>query len=304
MANSDAQLKIHTARLSVASNTLLILLKLGVGILTSSLSIIAEAAHSGADLVAALMAFLSVRASAQPPDRDHHYGHGKYESLAAAAEAVLIFLAAIGIAYAAIARITTGAHDVRLPLAGAAVMVISGAVNIWVSRRLFRVAQGTDSIALEADAWHLRTDVYTMGGVLAAMVFIWLGRLLGVKAISLADPIAALLVAVVITRAAWGITRRAVGQLADRSLSAEEQGRIEALIQSHYPQFVDFHRLRSRMAGSERHIDLHLVVPHTMAVAEAHELCDHLEQDIKLLMPNTEVMIHVEPAARQVKRER
>lgn len=218
--------------------------------------------------------------------------------MAGAAEALLIFAVALGIAWAAGRHLVLGQHEVRMPLAGAAVMVVSAAVNVWVSGRLFRVARDTDSIALEADALHLRTDVYTMGGVLLAMLVIAVGRALGVSEIDMADPIAALVVAGVITWAAWNISRRALDHLADVSLPPEDEGRIEALIQSHYPQFVGFHRMRSRVAGSERYVDLHLVVPPTMSVAQAHGLCDHLEQDIKALMPNTEIMIHVEPAPR------
>jgi cation diffusion facilitator family transporter len=304
MAHSTAQLKIRTARLSVASNSLLIVLKLAVGILTHSLSIMAEAVHSGVDLVAALMAYVSVRKSAEPPDHEHHYGHGKFESLAAAAEGVLILAVALGIAYKAVWRIIGANYEVRFPLAGAAVMVVGGAVNLWVSRQLFRVARESDSIALEADAWHLSTDVYTMAGVLAAMLLITLGQALRIHGIAVADPIAALIVAAVITRAAWDITHRAAGQLADVSLPPEQEARIEALIGSHYPQFVAFHQLRSRAAGSERHIDLHLEVPPAMSVAEAHALCDHLEQDIRALMPNSEVLIHVEPARRRPREER
>ena len=152
--------KTGAAGLSVLSNTLLILLKLVAGILSGSVSIIAEAIHSGIDLLAALIAFVCLRIAGRPADREHPFGHGKVENVSGTIEAVLIFIAAIFIIYQAINRIIAGASVEYLGI-GIAVMAISVVVNIIVSRHLLRIARDSDSIALEADARHLTADVYT-----------------------------------------------------------------------------------------------------------------------------------------------
>ena len=178
---------------------------------------------------------------------------------------------------------------------GLVVMAASAVVNLFVSRHLFRVARRTDSVALEADAWHLRTDVWTSAGVVVGLLVITLGERIGFAEAAHLDPLVAIAIAVVILRAAWEIMRRSWDHLVDRSLPAPEVEQIEDLLRDHYPQFADYHRLRTRKAGSQRYIDLHLVVPGGQSVAEAHALCDHLESDLTALLPHSEVMIHVEP---------
>ncbi len=287
--------KPRAALISVASNIALTGGKLAAAAATHSVSILSEALHSGLDLAAALMAFLAVRTAQRPADPDHAFGHGKFESMSGLAEAALIF-GAVGLILAgAVRRLWHGETEVTLPVLGAAVMAISALVNAVVSRMLFRTAEATNSVALEADALHLRTDVWTSAGALAAMAAIAVGDRFGVARIHAVDPLAAILIALVIARAAWGITRRSYDHLVDRSLPASEVEKIEALLREHYPQFSDYHRLRTRQAGPERYIDLHLVVPGQQPVAEAHALCDHLEEDLMALLPGTHIMIHVEP---------
>jgi len=154
------------ARTSVFSNTFLTGGKLVVGIITSSVSVLSEALHSGLDLAAAGMAFLAVRKAREPADADHNFGHGKFESMSGLAEGVLIIIAAGLIVWGAVGRLVTGETEIRDPLIGVLIMAISAGVNIVVSRMLFRVSTETNSVALEADAWHLRTDVWTSAGVL------------------------------------------------------------------------------------------------------------------------------------------
>jgi len=292
---AQGRAKAAAARLSVISNCALTVAKLVVGIAIGSIAVIAEALHSGIDLVAAAMALLSVRKAAQPADSSHPFGHGKFESLSAVIEGALIFVAAAVIIWAAVVRLIGGGAEVTMPLVGAAVMAVSAAVNTVISTILFRVAARTESPALEADAWHLRTDVYTSAGVLAGMGGIYLTRAAGVAGGEFIDPIAALVIAVVIGRAAWDITWRSVHHLTDAMLPPAEHRLIAKLIADHYPQFVNYHRLRSRRAGSERHVDLHLVLPADTHITNAHDLCDHLEEDIRRALPNIHVLIHVEP---------
>jgi len=284
-----------TARLSVVSNTLLVIIKLLAGIFMGSVSVISEALHSGVDLVAAVAAFFSVRVSGQPADVRHPFGHGKFESLAGMLEGALIVVAAFWILYASVLKISTGAIEVTAPLLGVAVMAFSSLVNLVVSSRLFRVGRETDSIALQADAWHLRTDVYTTTGVLAAMLGIALGRLLHLPRIELLDPLAAIAVALVIIQAGVSITRESLHHLADEALPSAERQAVERLLQEHYADFLGYHELRTRKAGPDRHIDLHLSVPPNMPVGDAHALCDHLETDLQRIAPGAHVLIHVEP---------
>ncbi len=295
-------LKARTALLSVASNTGLILVKVVAGLATGSVSILSEALHSGLDLAAALMAFFSVRTADKPADKVHPFGHGKFESLSGAAEGILILVAAALIIYAAIGRILSGRHEIHLPLIGAAVMALSVLVNTLISTRLMRIAKQTSSIALEADAWHLRTDVYTSACVLVGMVAITVGVRLGWHPALHIDPILAIAVALLIVRAGWDITRQSYHHLVDRALPEEEREKLVSLLQEHYREIVDFHSLRTRLAGNQRHIDFHLLLPPEMTLEKAHALCDHLEADIRALLPRSEVLIHEEPAPKRKKR--
>jgi cation diffusion facilitator family transporter len=285
----------RAARTSVFSNTSLTLIKLVAGILTGSVSVLSEALHSGLDLVAALMAFMAVRKSREPADADHNFGHGKYESMSGLAEGTLILVAVVLIVWGAVSRLTSGHTEIREPLVGVLVMGISAVVNIVVSRMLFRVSEQTNSLALEADAWHLRTDVWTSAGVLGGMAVIAVGSWLGVHEVHHIDPIVAIMVAALIARAAVDICHRSYNHLVDRSLPAADVATIQSLLKEHYPQLAGFHQLRTRQAGHERYIDLHLEVPADQSVADSHALCDHLEQDLRGLLPNAEILIHVEP---------
>lgn len=291
--------KARAALVSIASNSVLIATKLVAAYLTGSVSILSEALHSGMDLAAAVMAFFSVRASDKPADSAHPFGHGKYESISGAAEGLFIILAAALIVHSSVVRILSGSHELALPAAGAAVMGLSVLVNILVSRWLMRIAKRTTSIALEADAWHLRTDVYTSAGVFAGMAFLVLAQKLKWSWAPHLDPLLAIAIALVILRAGWGITRQSYHHLVDQALPEEERDKLEQLLRQHYPEFLDFHSLRTRLAGNQRHIDFHLTLPPLMPLEQTHNLCDHLEEDIHSLLPRSEVLIHVEPAPRK-----
>jgi len=280
--------KTGAAGLSVLSNTLLILLKLVAGILSGSVSIIAEAIHSSIDLLAALIAFVSLRIAGRPADREHPFGHGKVENVSGTIEAVLIFVAAIFIIYEAINRIIAGASVEYLGI-GIAVMAISVVVNIIVSRHLLRIARDSDSIALEADARHLTADVYTSLGVMAGLVVVQ------VTGLNILDPIIAIGVSLFIMRAAYNLTRRAFPSLIDVKLPEEEEALIVSTMSEHMGALVSFHELRTRKAGSERHIELHMMMARDASIERAHSLCDHLEEDIMSRLPHAHVTIHVEP---------
>jgi cation diffusion facilitator family transporter len=284
--------KTGAAGLSILSNSILIVLKLVVGILMGSVSVIAEAIHSLLDLVAALIAFFGIRVADRPPDEQHPFGHGKAENLSAAVEALLILVAAGFVIREAVNKIISGAR-VELVEMGMGVMLISVVANILVSRRLFRVAKASDSVALEADARHLTVDVYTSGGVLLGLLAV---RLTGLHTL---DPIIALGVALIILKAAYDVTRKAFGGLLDEKLPLEEEELVSAAITEHVGELVGFHELRTRKSGSMRYIDLHLVMAKEVTLEQAHDMCDHLEEDIKARLPNASVTIHCEPASEE-----
>ena len=280
--------KTSAAGLSILSNSLLVALKLTVGVLMGSVSVISEGAHSTVDLIAAMIAFFSIRAAAKPADEEHEFGHGKFENISGTIEALLIFLAAILIIYEAIVKIINRAQPEFLTL-GIGIMAFSTVANFFVSRRLHRIAHSTDSIALEADAWHLTTDVYTSLGVFAGLVIVRLTHWY------ILDPIIAIGVALLIVRAAWNITRKSISGLVDVRLPQSEEDIITTSITEHLGEITGFHELRTRKAGSQRYIDLHLVLPKSVTLEEAHRLCDHLEGDIKNKLSNGLVTIHCEP---------
>lgn len=280
--------KSKAAAISVASNSLLILLKIVAGVLTGSISLIAEAIHSTMDLAAAIIAFLSVRVSDKPADELHPFGHGKLENISGVAEGLLIFIAAGIIIYEAIHRLINGATLEFLEI-GLGIMVVSIVVNLVVSRYLLKVSRATDSLALEADARHLTTDIMTMGGVLIGLALV---RLTG---LTIFDPITAILVALLIIKTAYDITKKSFGGLIDVRLPKAEEEVIMAVIKEHTSQLTGFHEVRTRKSGSQRFIDFHLMLPKNITLEEAHKMCDHLEEDLKSRLPQSNVIIHVEP---------
>jgi len=280
--------KIKAALLSIASNSILALGKLGVGLAMNSISVISEAIHSGFDLIAALIACISISISGQPADEKHLYGHGKFENVAAIIEALLIVGAGIFIIHQAIYRLThpTPIHALDL---GLVVMGGSAVTNLFVSRVLLRTAKKTDSPALAADGWHLLTDVYTSAGVFAGIIIIYFTHL------TILDPIIAMVVTLLIFKAAFDLLQESIQSIVDTRLSKEDEETICAVLLQHAFEFVQFHALRTRKAGSERHVDLHLVVPYHQAITSVHELCDCIENDISRCLPEVRILIHAEP---------
>jgi len=279
--------KIKVARLSILSNSFLILIKLIAGIFSGSVSVISEAIHSGIDLVAALIAYFSVRISDRPADNKHPYGHGKFENVSGVIEAVLIFVAAVWIILEAIKKLIHP-HDIEKIHFGLVVMAISAFVNFWVSRKLYKVAKETDSIALEADALHLKTDIYTSLGVAVGLVLIW------ITGITFLDPIIAILVASLIIKESFVLLKNAYSPIIDTSLSPSEGLLIEKVLKE---KKIQFHNLKNRKAGQFRFIDVHLEMDASMTLKEVHEICDEVEDILKSKLKNLDINIHVEPMA-------
>lgn len=274
--------------LSIVSNSCLVVMKLVAGLMMFSVSVLSEAVHSMMDLIAAIIANYSIRKAVKPPDKEHAYGHGKYENVAGVIEALLIFFAAAIIIYESFLKILISSPVEFLEI-GIIIMGISTVVNFFVSRYLSKVAEDEDSIALEADSMHLKTDVLTSLGVFVGLIVINLTN------IRILDPIIAIAVAVLIIRAAYRLTKESSKGLVDEKLPSEEEMVIKNVLLEHMPEFVEFHGLRTRKGGDQRFIDLHLVMKADTSVEDSHKVADHLEHEIKKRLPHTSVLIHVEP---------
>jgi len=287
--------KKRVALLSVFSNASLVALKLAVGLVIGAVSVLSEAIHSGVDLVASGIAYYSVRTSGTPADREHPYGHGKIENVSGTVEALLIFLAAAWIVYEAVGKIIRP-EPLEMAGWGAAVMLLSAVVNTVVSSALFRVGKETDSVALIADGWHLRTDVYTSAGVMAGLGAIWAASYLapGVD-LHWVDPAAALVVAALIVKAAWDLTRRSARDLLDTRLPGDEVAWIESLIRRRSPVVTGFHQLRTRKAGPFRFIEVHLKVDAKMTVEDSHRITQDFAREVRERFPGATVTTHIEP---------
>lgn len=276
-------------KLSIVVVIVLIVLKVAVGAITGSLSILAQAVDSFLDLFAVVVTFLAIHFATKPADEKHPFGHGKAENMAASAQAILIFLAGGFIIYSAVRRIQTGA-TLEMTEAGIGVMLVSIVASIFLSRHLLKVSRAIDSLALQANAHNIAADVYSAAAVLVGLLVV---RFTG---LSIIDPILAILVALFIFKVAYDVLRNSFGGLVDVKLPEAEEDNIKLAITEHFGgEVVNFHKLRTRKAGSQRYIDLHLIMPKDTSLQEAHHICDHLEEDIENRLPRTDVTIHVEP---------
>ena len=281
--------KSGAAALSIASNALLIAIKLAAGAITGSIAILTEAVHSLIDLVASVIAFVSVRKADEPADAEHPYGHEKVESLAATIEGLLILVGAGIIIYEATHRLVDGAKVEALGV-GIAVMGFSVIANLIVSTVLSRQARAHESPALEGDAAHLRADALTSAGVLVGLAVV---EVTGIVAF---DSITALVVAAAIVVAGLRIIRRSSGVLVDEALPDAEMDEIEAAIAAaRTPEVAGYHKLRARRAGSRRYIDLHVQYRSGTSLERAHELAHAMRAEIEARIRRAEVLIHAEP---------
>jgi cation diffusion facilitator family transporter len=284
--------KSRAAALSIASNSSLILLKVVAGTITGSVALLTEAMHSAIDLIASIVAFISVRKADEPADAEHPYGHEKIENLAAMIEGILILVGSGVIAFEAIRHLVVGS-DVSHIGFGIAVVAVSIVVNFFVSSRLDRRARETDSAALEADATHLRTDMATSLGVLVGLA------LVSATGANWLDPAVALLLAAAIVREGFKILNRSSRVLVDEALPADELEAISAEVRAFGPQGVaGFHKLRARRAGARRYVDLHVQFVAGTTLEQAHETAHRLQDAIATRVPGADVLIHLEPEDR------
>jgi cation diffusion facilitator family transporter len=281
--------KTRAAGLSIASNSVLIVLKIVAGAVTGSIAILTEAVHSAIDLLASVVAFYSVRKAEEPPDPSHPYGHEKVENLAAALEGILILVGAAIIIYESVHRLITPSTVDTIGV-GIGVVALSAVANFGVSGYLYRQARETGSPALEGDAAHLRTDAFTSLGVLVGLV------LVKVTGAARFDPITALVIAAAIVWSGVRIVNRSSRVLVDEALPAAELEIVRQTIEAYdAPEVSGFHKLRARQAGSRRHIDLHVQFREGTTLERAHEVSHELQSAIAVRLRDADVLIHLEP---------
>jgi len=274
--------------LSIAAAILIIALKAWAYWLTGSVALLSDALESIINLVAAIVALFVLTVVARPADEDHPFGHDKAEYFSSGVEGALILIAAIAIAIAAVDRLLHPVPLHQLGL-GIAISFIASVINFAVARVLFNAARRYESIALEADAHHLITDVWTSAGVL-----------IGVAAVSVTgwdslDPLVAIAVALNIVKTGVHLVRRSVLGLMDTALPAEELAAVEQILDRYRGEGVEYHALRTRQSGARRFISVHVLVPGAWSVQRGHDLVEHMEKEIYERFPHASVLTHLEP---------
>jgi cation diffusion facilitator family transporter len=280
--------KVRAAIISLVTGVAILGLKLSAYWVTGSVAFLSDAAESIVNVVAANIALISLIVAIRPPDRDHQYGHAKAEYVSSATEASLIAIAGLFIIGTAVNRLIHPQTLERLPV-GLGLLAGAALANLAVAALLLRVSRAEQSIALEASAKHLLSDVLTSIGVFAGVVLVI------VTGWTPLDPIAAMLVGANIVWMGVALYRRSLSGLLDVRLPAEDEAKIRAILDAHENEIVEYHALRTRQAGTDRFLDLHLVLHRTLTVGDAHRLTDDLEQHIGDALPGTDVTIHVEP---------
>lgn len=276
----------NAARLSLGSNILLVVLKVGAGLASGSISVLAEGVQSSLDVLASLMILWTVRTAATPPDRAHPYGHGKVESLASLTQMILISGSAVYIMSEAWHRL----QNPSMPELGwgVAVLTFSLVVNSFVSAYLQKVARSTNSSAIAAEATHLRSDMLSCAGVLFGLGAVAIFRQ------PLLDPIIAAVMAIVVIFSAMKLGRETLRPLLDERLPGEEEEAIRTVLEAD-ERVLGYHRLRTRQAGSHRMMDVHIQLDDNLSFRESHDITEDIEDAIRKVLPNLDAIVHAEP---------
>lgn len=278
--------KKRIALTSVIAAVFLASFKLVVGFATGSLGIISEALHSGLDLVAAMITFFAVRVADKPADVDHNYGHGKIENYSALVETLLLLITCIWIIYEAVKRLVTHNVEIDVTVWSYIVIVISIIVDISRSRALYRVAKKYNSQALEADALHFSTDIFSSLVVLAGLI----GASLSFY---YADTIAAMIVSIIVLSVSYRLGKRSFDVLIDRAPEGIRE-QIEEIV-SAFPEVIRCHDLKLRESGPYKFLEMNIHVDRNMTIEHAHEISHKVEAGINEKFSNMQVTIHAEP---------
>ena len=278
--------KKKVAFISVIAAVFLTGFKLLIGLLTGSLGILSEALHSALDLVAAVITYFSVKISDKPADDEHNYGHGKIENLSALIETFLLLITCVWIIYEAVDRIVNKNTHIEVTIWSYIVVISSIIIDINRSRMLSKAAKKHNSQALEADALHFSTDIWSSVVVLFGLIGAQFG-------LHLADSVAAIAVALIVLFVSYRLGKRAIDVLLDSA--PKESKNIVNQILENYPEVKKFHQVKIRTSGADTFIKFNIHVDPLISLKETHELCDKIEQEIKDLIPRSEVFIHAEP---------
>lgn len=285
--NINAEKKF-AAGLSITSNALVIVTKIIAGMVSGSISIISEAIHSLSDFLASVLTFFAVTRSAEPADKEHPFGHGKYEDMSGFIEGGLIIFAGFFIIFEAMEKLLHGYSLESESMLGIYVMAFAVAANFLVSRYLFYVAKKSDSVSLLADAEHLSTDIFSSLGVLIGLVLI---KITGIAAL---DPIIALIVALIILKAGFSISKETLNNLLDGSLPNEDIAKIEEILKRN-SVIKGYKNIKGRKSGQYKDIELTLLFNPDMKISCAHNICDQIENEIKKNLGQVSTTIHAEP---------
>ena len=280
---------------SVVAAVAITALKIVVGVSTGSLGILSEAAHSGLDLIAAIITFFSVRVSDKPADLDHQYGHGKVENFSAFLETGLLLLTCVWIVYEAVKRLFYRHVEIEPSLAAFLVMFFSMGVDFWRSRALGRIAVKYDSQALEADALHFSTDIWSSGVVILGLLLVLVGRIYGIGWLRDADPAAALFVAGVVTWVSWRLARRTIDALLDAAPSGIRNKIIVAV--SGVEGLLEVDRVRIRRAGNRYFADLSIGLARNVTFQRSEQVADAVTDAVHRILPDADVVVHSIPRA-------
>ena len=293
---------MRTEKRAVAGNSVLAAvaitgLKIIVGITTNSLGILSEAAHSGLDLIAALVTFFSVRVSDKPADADHQYGHGKVENFSAFIETGLLLLTCVAIIYEAVRRLFFHPEEMSIKpsIAAFLVMFFSMGVDYWRSRALGRIAAKYDSQALEADALHFSTDIWSSAVVVVGLLLVWIGERGRIPWLREADPIAALFVAGVVIWVSWRLARKTIDALLDAAPSGVRSKILSAV--SRVEGLLEIERVRIRRAGNRYFADLSIGLARNVTFQRSEQVADAVTQAVHSVLPDADVVVHSAPRA-------
>ncbi len=283
--------KIRAARTSLATTIVLTSLKLLAALATGSLAVLSSAIDSLLDIFMSSANYLAIRQAELPPDPKHPFGHGKFETLATIFQALMIALSGLWILYESTQRLIHGTNLARLE-EGMVVLLVSSVVSWKIARYLKATAKATESSALRADALHFSMDIYTNIALVAGLgLVMWLDT-------PWLDPVLSLLVGCYILFEAYRLVRYGMSDILDEQLPDSIRQEIAAIIDLHQAHLIDYHRLRTRRAGSQKIIDFHLTVCKHLTVKEAHEIADLLEERIRTIIGGSDVTIHIEPCIR------
>ena len=278
--------KKRVALISVLAAVFLTSFKLVIGVITGSLGILSEALHSGLDLVAAVITYFSVRISDKPADKEHNYGHGKIENFSAFIETILLLITCTWIIYEAVQRLVTGKTHIEVNVWSYIVVISSIIIDVTRSRALYKVAKKHNSQALEADALHFSTDIWSSAVVL-------IGLLCANFGFFFADSIAALVVALIVLFVSYKLGKKAADVLLDKA-PQDIVVKVQQVL-SKYGDVKHFHSLKVRTAGADTFIKFNIHVDPDSNIRQIHILCDNIEQEINTIIPRSEVYIHAEP---------